>query len=537
MNSKLKWWQTGIIYQIYPRSFMDGNGDGVGDLRGIIQKLDYLKNSGVDAIWLSPIYPSPMKDFGYDISDYRGIEPIFGTMDDFDELLAEIHDRGMKMILDLVPNHTSDQHPFFLESRISKDNPKRDWYLWRDPAPDGGPPNNWLSFFGGSAWTFDEATGQYYLTSFAREQCDLNFRNPDVLPWTLDNMRFWLDRGVDGFRVDVIWTMLKDEQFRDEPPNPDWDGNVPHDSLLHIYTQDVDGIHDIVRTMRAVIDEYDDRVMIGEIYLPPEKLVTYYGENLDECHMPYNFELIIMPEWSAKAVHQAVDRYHSVVPDGAQPNYVLGNHDQHRLASRVGRAQAQIGLMLLLTLRGTPTFYYGEEINMVNGEIPPEKVHDPAALYQMDVADVTGRDPERTPMQWDTSENAGFSPAGVETWLPVTADYKNFNVAVEDEDKASTLSFFRRLVDLRRQEPALHGGKYQSVDTGTEDIFAYLRTAEGEDSFLVVLNFTQNEHTLDLSSIAQKAAIAHATDMIRAGDVDLETLVVNADEGLVLRLS
>jgi len=536
MTGQLRWWQTGIIYQIYPRSFMDANNDGVGDLRGIMQRLDYLRDIGVDIIWISPIYPSPMKDFGYDVADYCDIEPLFGTLADFDELLAAIHQRGMKLILDLVPNHTSDQHAWFKESRSSKDNPKRDWYLWRDPVPDGGPPNNWLSFFGGSAWTYDEASGQYYLTSFAKEQCDLNYRNPAVLAAMLDNMRFWLDKGVDGFRVDVIWVMLKDEQFRDEPPDPDWDGVIPRFSLKHIYTQSVEGIHDLIRTMRGVIDEYDDRVMIGEIYLPAEELVAYYGENLDECHMPYNFDLILLKEWTAQAVHDAVAHYESVLPEGAQPNYVLGNHDQHRIASRVGRPQSRIAHTLLLTLRGTPTIYYGDEIAMVNVHIPEDQLQDPTALNQLELVHIVGRDPERTPMQWDSSPNAGFTRANTTPWLPIAPDYTIHNAVSEDKNPTSMLNLFKALTTLRRNEPALHAGGYRSVESRAADVLAYVRSSDETDDFLIVLNFGGDEHTLDLSQAGQKAIIAVATDMQRSGSVDLSALKIHANEGLVLRL-
>jgi glycosidase len=293
----MHWWQTGIIYQIYPRSFQDSDGDGVGDLNGIRRRLDYLQALNVDAIWISPIFPSPMHDFGYDVADYCDIHPLFGTLDDFDRLLAEAHGRGLRVILDLVPNHTSEEHAWFVESRSSRDNPKRDYYIWADPAPGAGPPetrrpNNWETHFGGPAWTYDAHTGQFYMHQFHRSQPELNYRHPDVLPAMLDNMRFWLDRGVDGFRVDVIWLMLKDAGLRDEPPNPDAAPDArPFDRLQHIYTADVDGIHDIVRRMRAVLDEYDERMMVGEIYLPLERLMTYYGDG-DECHMPFNFQLI-----------------------------------------------------------------------------------------------------------------------------------------------------------------------------------------------------------------------------------------------------
>jgi len=404
------WWQKGIIYQIYPRSYQDSNADGIGDLIGIRQRLDYIQSLNVAAVWLSPIFPSPMHDFGYDVADYCDINPLFGSMDDFNALLADVHGRDLKLILDLVPNHSSDEHAWFVESCSSRDNPKRDWYIWRDPAPDGGPPNNWLSFFGGPAWTYDEHTDQYYLHQFVTQQPELNYRHPDVMPAMLENMRFWLDKGVDGFRVDVIWLMLKDELLRDELPNPDWDGVKPFDSIQHIHTQNLSGVHDLIKQMRAVLDEYNDRMMVGEIYLPNQDLVKYYGAqrrdgSFDECHLPFNFQLLQM-EWNAQTVQDAVDAYEAVLPEGAWPNWVLGNHDRHRVATRIGQAQARVANMLLLTLRGTPTTYYGEEIGMENVPIPLEFIQDPPAVNQPKIAHIVGRDPIRTPMQWNNSYNA-----------------------------------------------------------------------------------------------------------------------------------
>jgi alpha-glucosidase len=349
------WWQRGIIYQVYPRSFMDANGDGVGDLAGIKARLDDLQWLGIDAIWISPIYPSPRVDFGYDICDYCNIDPIFGTLDDFDALLAEAHGRGLKVILDLVPNHTSDQHPWFIESRSSRDNPKRDWYLWREPAPGGGPPNNWRSHFGGPGWTFDENTGQYYYHTYFKEQPELNWRNPEVQAAMFEVMRFWLNRGVDGFRIDVIWRLLKDPQFRDNPPNPDFTpGHNPYYELLPTYTGDLPEVHAVIAAMRRVVDEYPERVMIGEIYLPSERLMTYYGPGGMGVHLPYNFQLIELP-WDARVIRPAINAYEAMLPAHGWPNWVLGNHDRHRIASRVGAAQARVAAMLLLTLRGTPT--------------------------------------------------------------------------------------------------------------------------------------------------------------------------------------
>ena len=542
MIEKPLWWQKGIIYQIYPRSYQDSNGDGIGDLNGISQRLDHIKSLNVDAVWLSPIYPSPMHDFGYDVADYVDINSMFGNMDDFDNLLAEVHKRGMKLVIDLVPNHTSDEHEWFIESRSSRDNPKRDWYIWRDPAPDGGPPNNWLSHFGGPAWTFDEKTGQYYMHQFVTQQPELNYRHPDVLPAMLDVMRFWLDKGVDGFRVDVIWMMMKDEQFRDEPPNPDWDGVDPHGSIQHIYTNNLPEVHDLIRAMRGVLDEYNERMMVGEIYLPFDQLVHYYGRfrpdlGWDECHLPFNFHLIYSAKsWQAADVRQLVDEYEASLPEHAWPNWVLGNHDQHRIATRVGAAQARVANMLLLTLRGTPTTYYGEEIGMEDVSIPLEFIQDPPAVNQPEIAHIVGRDPERTPMQWDDSVHAGFAVETAVPWLPVAPDYKQRNVTLQNQDDKSMLAFYRQLTSTRQAEPALHVGDYQSIDVGNDNVFAYTRTATNADSFLIVLNFTDQPQTINASKVAASATIVIATDLQRSGVVALDSLALSANEGLVLKL-
>ncbi|MGA6938993.1 MAG: alpha-amylase family glycosyl hydrolase, partial [Pseudolabrys sp.] len=326
------WWKHGVVYQIYPRSFQDTDGDGVGDLKGISERLEYLEWLGVDAIWISPIYPSPMADFGYDVSDYCNIDPLFGSLEEFDRLVAGAHARKIKVVLDFVPNHTSERHPWFLESRASRINPKRDWYIWRDGGPDGSPPNNWLSQFGGPAWTREARTGQYYLHSFLPEQPDLNWRNPAVRTAMYDVLRFWLDRGVDGFRVDVIWLLIKDAALRDNPPNPNY---RPNEAGIHrfmqVYTADQPETHEVVAEMRFVLDQYDERVLIGEIYLPIERLVTYYGQDLRGAQLPFNFQLLLTA-WTAAAVGKLVTDYEGALPPGGWPNWVLGNHDQPRIA-------------------------------------------------------------------------------------------------------------------------------------------------------------------------------------------------------------
>ncbi len=476
------WWQSGVIYQVYPRSFQDSDGDGIGDLEGIRRRLDHLVDLGVDALWISPIYPSPMADFGYDVADYTGIHPLFGTMEDFDRLVADAHELGLKVILDLVPNHTSDEHPWFREARSSRTSPKRDWYIWRDPAPDGGPPNNWLSEFGGSAWAFDPATGQYYYHAFLDRQPDLNWRNPQVAEAIHAVMRFWLDRGVDGFRVDVIWHLMKDAAFRDNPPDEDWrEGMNPYRRLKPVHTTDLEEVHGVIAGLRRVMDAYDDRVLIGEIYLPVERLAAYYGANLDGAHLPFNFALL-EAEWNARALADLIARYEGSLPEGGWPNWVLGNHDRPRVATRLGPDQARVAAMLLLTLRGTPTLYYGDEIGMTNVPIPPERVQDP---WEKNVPGLgLGRDGVRTPMQWDGSESAGFSD--VEPWLPLDAAFPEVNVAQQRGASHSMFTLHRELLRLRRLHPALSVGAYVPVAVGG-GLLLYGREHAGE-CFLVALN-------------------------------------------------
>jgi alpha-glucosidase len=524
------WWKRGTIYQIYPRSFMDESGDGVGDLGGIAAKLDHLEWLGVDAVWLSPISPSPMKDFGYDVSDYTDVHPLFGTLADFDRLTAEVHRRGMKILLDFVPNHTSDQHPWFLASRASRASEKRDWYIWRDPSPAGGPPTNWLSNFGGSAWELDPATGQYYYHAFLKEQPDLNWRNPEVQHAMHDAMRFWLDRGVDGFRVDVIWHLMKDAEFRDNPPNPAYKpGQSPHSQLSPLYTEDQPEVHDIIAGMRRVLDAYPERMMVGEIYLPVEKLMTYYGHGGSGAHLPFNFQLIHLP-WRAEAISAAVNAYEAALPSYGWPNWVLGNHDNPRIASRIGARQARVAAMMLLTLRGTPTIYYGDEIGMTNVPIPPAAVQDP---FEKNVPGLgLGRDPERTPMQWDAGPNAGFTTGT--PWLPIPADARTVNVACEREDPRSSLALHRRLLALRRAEAALSIGDYTFVPT-TEGVFGFVRSHGGR-RFLVLLSFVREPRVVDLGAEGLSGRVALSTDLDRDGETASGRFALHDDEGVVVAL-
>jgi alpha-glucosidase len=519
------WWQKGLIYEVYPRSLADSSGDGIGDLQGIHEKLEYFSWLGVGALWICPVYPSPMADHGYDVANYTDIHPLFGSLSEMDALIFAAHERGIKIILDFVPNHTSSQHPWFIESRSSRDNPKRDWYLWADPKPDGSPPNNWLSMFGGPGWTWDEHTSQYYCHAFLKEQPDLNWRNPEVRAAMYGAMRFWLERGVDGFRVDVLWHLIKDAAFRDNPKNPEFTPDqTPYNSLLPVYSTDQPEVHEIVHEMRALLDGYSERVMIGEVYLPIHRLVSYYGAEHDGAHLPFNFQLITLP-WSAPQIAAAISEYEGALPPGAWPNWVLGNHDQPRVASRVGLAQARVAALLLLTLRGTPTLYYGDEIGMRDGVIAPEQAEDPQGKNVG-----LSRDPQRTPMQWSAAPGAGFSSG--KPWLPVSIEYEQFNVETERSDPDSMLSLYRRLIELRQREPALHEGDYVPVACQGE-VLAYLRQAENR-RWLIVLNLGHHSHLFELPEARGQVVVA--TDRSREGERLSGRVALLGDDGLVIRL-
>jgi alpha-glucosidase len=522
------WWRSGIFYQIYPRSFQDSNGDGVGDIAGVVHRLPYLLTLGVDAIWLSPIFPSPMADFGYDISDYTGIDPLFGTMENFDALVQAAHDAGLKIILDLVPNHTSDQHPWFIESRSSRDNPKRDWYIWCDPRPDGGLPNNWLSEFGGSAWEYDAATGQYYYHAFLGQQPDLNWRNPQVRQAIYDVMRFWLRKGVDGFRVDVIWHLIKDGEFRDNPPNPHFHaGRPPHEAILTRYSTDQPEVLDVVAEMRRVTDAFDARVLIGEVYLPLHRLVAYYGNDLAGAQMPFNFALL-STLWSARVIEKIIADYEKALPIGAWPNWVLGNHDRPRVASRIGREQARVAAILLLTLRGTPTLYYGDEIGMRQVPISAEHVRDP---FEKNVPGLgVGRDGCRTPMQWDATPYAGFS--GVPPWLPLAEDCVHENVTNLAADARSILNLYKALIRLRKQRPQLVAGSYVPI-VAEGDLLLYRREAEGA-AILVALNLGAEPVSLTSDAIGLTGEILLSSHMDRVAEPVHGSLDLRGNEGVVI---
>ena len=502
----VRWWQSGVIYQVYPRSFQDSDGDGVGDLAGIERRLDHLVELGVDALWVSPIYQSPMVDFGYDVADYAGVHPIFGSLADFDRLLAAAHARGLRLVLDFVPNHSSDQHPWFLASRSSRSDPKRDWYIWRDPGPGDGPPNNWISDFGGSAWEWDAATGQYYYHAMLREQPDLNWRDPELKAAMLDAMRFWFDRGVDGFRVDILWHMIKAADFPDNPPNPAWvSGMADKERVLQLHSTDQPEVHEIAAEMRALADSYgadgQDRLLVGEIYLPVDRLMDYYGNVRPEVHLPFNFQLIDAP-WEARSLHALIAEYEAALPPGGWPNWVLGNHDRARVADRLGERQARVAAMLLLTLRGTPTLYYGDEIGLGRVDIPADRVRDPRELREPGLS--FGRDPVRTPMAWDGSANAGFTTGA--PWLPLNADWRTRNVGVQAEDAGSMLALHRTLLRLRRAHPALAVGEMRMI-AADGDVLAYARFG-GEERIVVALNLGGTEQRLALPGAEMRVLLS-----------------------------
>ncbi len=523
----------GVIYQIYPRSFQDSTGNGVGDLPGITSRLDYLSDTlGIDTVWVSPFYPSPMADFGYDVSDHCDVDPLFGTLGDFDRLVAACHDRGLRLIIDWVPNDTSDQHRWFLASRSSRDDPKRDWYVWADARADGGLPNNWLSVFGGPAWEWDEATGQYYLHSFLASQADLNWRNREVRAAMFDTLRFWLDRGVDGFRIDVAHFIMKDPKMRDNPPAAPLDERMfkslgEYDSQEHVNDKGHPDVHGVFRDLRALLDSYPgDRFAVGEIHIFDwAEWAAYYGDG-DELHMPFNFSLVWAP-WHAAGIRSRVNAVEGAVPPGAWPNHVLGNHDEPRIVGRIGSDAARVAAVLLLTLRGTPTLYYGDELGMPQVEVPPEMVQDPWGIQ----VPGQGRDGCRTPMQWTPGAGAGFTTSD-EPWLPFTSEADRLNVASELPDPGSMLNLYRRLLALRTGEPALSHGGYDAILDVPGGVLAYLRSGDG-DPFAVALNFTAEPCVVELD---RGGVVAVSTDPARDGAEVGPSLELRPDEGVVIRL-
>lgn len=532
----LKWWQKAVFYQIYPRSFADGNGDGIGDFPGMTAKLDYLQNLGVDAIWLSPHYPSPFLDCGYDVSDYSNVGPEYGTLADYKNFLDVAHARGIRVINDLVLNHTSHLHPWFIESKSSRDNPKRDWYIWRD-GKNKQPPNNWASIFGGSAWELDETTGQYYYHAFLKEQPDLNWRNPEVKKAMWDMVRFWLDLGVDGFRLDAISTIYEDPNLPNQTfvksPEELLDTNPlsweDYEKLME-YQIHQPGIHELMQELRALVDEYPgDRVLVGE-----DEDIAYHGSGDDELHLLFNFPLMRTERLTPQHVRDNQAERLAELPAEAWPCNTLGNHDSSRFYNRYGdgvhdEALARLHLALLLTLKGTPFLYNGEEIGMVDFYLSElSQMRDTAAIHHyQSLTEKKGVTPEealksavkktrdrcRTPLQWDNGPNAGFSPANVATWLPVNPNYKQgVNVATQEKDANSLLNFYRQMLTLRRNTPALIAGNYTPLDTESNDYLAFLREdKDTQQTCVVLLNFTDKAQQINLDFAEKQLQILYAS--------------------------
>jgi alpha-glucosidase len=520
-----EWWQDAVFYQIYPRSFADAKGDGIGDLDGITAHLDYLNDGsaesfGIDAIWLSPINPSPLRDWGYDVSDYCDVHPDLGTLASFDRLLAEAHRRGIRIVLDLVPNHTSDQHAWFIESRSSRTNPKRAWYIWQR-GKNGGPPNNWKSTFGGSAWEFDAASGEWYLHSFLREQPDLNFRNPAVVEAMHQVIRFWLDRGADGFRVDVIAQMIKDAQFRDNPEVPAGQQLSQLERLAYEqrYSSDQPEVHEIIRGFRRVIDSYRSRMMVGEVWPREQRSLADYLR-ADELQQAFNFRFLFSP-WRASAFCSRIEEVEAQLGANAWPTYTLSNHDFPRHITRYGaanaEARARMATVLLLTMRGTPFIYYGEEIGMTNVEIPDHRKRDPV-----------GRDGCRTPMQWSATRNGGFTTAP-EAWLPM-GDCHAINVARQLADASSMLSLYRRMIHLRKTNRALSEGSYRTEADAPEDCLVFHREAAPQ-RVMVALNFAAEPRRIEVP----RAAVLLST--FNRGSTVSGSVELASNEAIILKIS
>jgi alpha-glucosidase len=510
-ESGLTWWQQGVIYQIYPLSFQDTDGDGCGDLPGILRRLEYLSWLGVDAVWLSPIYPSPMEDFGYDISDYTNVHPLFGTLDDLDRLTAELHERKIRLILDFVPNHTSSAHPWFLDSCSARTNPKRDWYIWCDPAPDGGPPNNWLSRFGDSAWELDGQTGQYYYHAFLKTQPDLNWRNPEVRRAMADILRFWMRRGVDGFRIDAAAVLAEDALLRDDPPNPDFCKDTPPpERFQRVYTDNRPECLRYLAELHAVTDKFPDRVLLGEVDTAEDQVAQFYGCDQRCLDLPLNYRLLDT-SWDAASLRAVIGSYLDALPPHASPCWVIGSHDKPRIASRIGAAQARLAAMLLLTLPGTPILYAGDEIGMGDVPIPPDQALDP---FEHRVPGYgLNRDPERAPMCWDSGPAAGFTSG--DPWLPVGDNAERCAVSTLRRDEHSLLNLYRRLIAYRRTEPAILGRCWEP-EPGHGDILAYWRCV-GSRRIFVALNLGDQDEELVLGC---------------AGEVSLSTHLDRPTEGL-----
>ncbi len=495
------WWRDGVFYQIYLRSFFDSNGDGIGDLGGILEHLAHLKGApdslGVDAVWLSPIHPSLNFDIGYDIVDHEAVDPVYGSLELFDTFVEACHKLGIRVVMDMVMNHTSHEHPWFLEASSSRDNPRRDWYLWADPMPHGRPPNRWKSVFGGSAWEWHEKTGQYYYHTFLREQPDLNWRNPEVQERMFQTMRFWLDRGVDGFRLDAFNAYIKDNLLRNNPTKL---GPRPYDMQRHIYDLNRPELMGILRRLRKLVDAYPGTVLIGKpLGADPDMAARYLGNGSDMLHLVFNFDFTERP-WHPAHFQRAIRLWDTSVHPGAQPCYVLSNHDVSRHASRFGGgensdARAKVAAAMLLTLRGTPFLYAGEEIGLKDTPVPYIELKDPLGKRYWPF--YRGRDGCRAPIPWNAGKHGGFTTG--EPWLPVTPEYPVRNVEAQKKDPTSVYHFYRKLIALRRQSPALVRGRWLPMIRKPSRVLAYLRECP-EQTMLVALNFTSDPVRVNLCS-------------------------------------
>lgn len=479
------WWQDAVGYSIFPMSFQDSNGDGWGDINGIINRLDYLDWLGVELIWLGPLYRSPLVDAGYDIADFHSIDPVFGTFEDFDRMLEAMHRRGMRLVMDFVPNHTSHQHPWFMESRQSRQSSKRDWYVWRDGKPDGSPPTNWIDNTKQSAWAWDETSGQWYYHLFLASQPDLNLRNPAVIEAIEAGMRFWLDRGIDGFRLDSAMNLFEDALFRDEPQGDDLESGPPG-WMDHLFTSDRPETHALIARFRRLLDQYGDKVFIGEVQAPLSRSMRFYRDSEPMLHMPFNTQVMKTAPWSARKIDAAIEQYIHLLPRDAWPNWVLGSHDVPRLATGLGHAQARVATLLMMTLPGTPFVYYGDELGLERSRFDPADARDPYEPLGL------GRDAERGPMPWTAGPNGGFTDGT--PWLPLADNYRACNIEAQKGDPVSMLHLHRRLIGLRAEYAALRNKGYASA-WGDEDYLAYYR---GEENirFFVAANFSAKAKTV-----------------------------------------
>ncbi|HSX19272.1 MAG TPA: alpha-amylase family glycosyl hydrolase [Candidatus Saccharimonadales bacterium] len=527
----INWPQNSIIYHIYPRSFKDTNGDGIGDLQGIIDKIDYLTYLGVNAVWLSPIYKSPQKDFGYDVSDYKRVDKCYGTIKKFEELAEKLHKKNIRIMMDYVPNHTSSKHPWFEKSRSSRDNTKRNWYVWRNPKKDGSPPNNWLSVFGGSAWQWDKKTKQYYLHTFDLNQPDLNWHNNDVEKHMLSVINYWLKRGADGFRVDAIYHLFKNQDFGDEPENPNYStDSLPYYKLFHTKTYALPKTIELMRRISHLLKRSGGKFMVSEVHTGPEDLMKMY-KNVDwRYFQPFNFSLIFLP-WIAKTQKEYVDQYDRQIGKTYFPCYVSGNHDVKRAATRIGEKQSRNLAIMLLTLRGFSYIYSGDELAMTDTPIAKDKVMDTFELHSPGLG--LGRDPQRTPMQWDTTKNAGFSTDS--PWLPVNKNYKKLNVQAQMQDKKSHLNLYKKLINLKKTSPAIKEGEYIPLPMPAPNVYSYLRE-KGAQKVLVVVNFDNKPKKLSLGY--KEARIILDSFLTREPNkkVSLVDFKLKPDEGIIFEL-